>query len=425
METEFIKEGYWSICIQKHLKEFKTDCHNIDELDNLNIAGKCGRLAGIIRGSMYIDNIDKLKKMGNQVGISPSELIRVILPMMEDYSDKRIKLRKDSAGSIIGVEEYLYDNKTVIGISGNILQGMNPSSLERIAIETLDSTKKIPHLESELYNKLASEYTEEDINLSVVLQQQFGLLQKINKNQEPIYSNEYVWGNKHEKIAHAIGNIDLGSRQNLKEVVSIIQNKQGIPTEKLNSIDIELLELSKRVGILDPTKIVTRQSLEKEFLFSSNLLDKAVYNEDILDDVKLFIASIRFGENYTNYSTLNQTEQFISALINRDRVGPHSANGTDYTLLESRGIIKVEHAYNDRYYMKLLRKDVAEQALNIIRSDEFNVKEDRYNGEAASAFLKNGTFISAEHARMQLGKSTKGIEEAEAHLLSVLREESL
>lgn len=425
MNSKFIREGYWSISVQKHLKEFKSDCSGLDEFDNLNIAGKCGRLAGIIRGSMHIDSFEKLKKMANQVGISPSELKRTILPIMEDFSDKRIKVRTNTIGDIIGVEEYIYDNKTVMGISGNIFQNINPSSVERIAIDSLDNTKKLPHLESELYQKLTNDYSESDIRKSITFQQQFALLKKVSTGKEAIYSNEYVWGNKHEKIAHAVSNIDLGKRENLKDVISMIQNKQGIPSEQLRGIDENLLDLSKRVGILDPTKIITRDSLEKEFLFSSNLIDKAIYDEDILDDVKLFIASIRFGENFTKYSTLNQTEQFIKALINRDKVGPHSANGTDYTLLESRGIIQVEHAYNDRYYMKLLRKDVAEKALSIIQSDEFNIGEEIYNKEAADAFLRGGAFISAEQSRMQLGKSTQGVAEAESYLLSVLREESL
>lgn len=425
MSSEFIREGYWSICVQKHLKEFKPDCSGLDEFDNLNIAGKCGRLAGIIRGSTHIDSLEKLKKMANQVGISPSELKRTILPIMEEFSDKRIKVRKNTAGDIVGIEEYIYDNKTVMGISGNIFQNIDPSDVERIAIDSLDNTKKIPHLESELYQKLTNNYSENDISKSIAFQQQFSLLKKVSTGKEAIYSNEYVWGNKHEKIAHVVSNIDLGKRQNLEEVINVIQNKQGIPSEQLIGVDKNLLDLSKRVGMLDPTKIVTRSDLEKEFLFSSNLINKAIYDEDILDDVKLFIASIRFGENFTKHSRLEQTELFIKALINRDRVGPHSSNGTDYVLLETRGIIKIEHAYNDRYYMKLLRKDVAEQALKIIQSDEFNIGEEVYNKEAADTFLRGGVFISAEQSRIQLGKSTQGVAEAEAYLLSVLREESL
>ena len=179
-----------------------------------------------------------------------------------------------------------------MGISGNIFQNINPSSVERIAIDSLDNTKKLPHLESELYQKLTNDYSESDIRKSITFQQQFALLKKVSTGKEAIYSNEYVWGNKHEKIAHAVSNIDLGKRENLKDVISMIQNKQGIPSEQLRGIDENLLDLSKRVGILDPTKIITRDSLEKEFLFSSNLIDKAVYDEDILDDVKLFIASI-------------------------------------------------------------------------------------------------------------------------------------
>lgn len=119
---------------------------------------------------MHINSFEKLKKMANQVGISPSELKRTILPIMEDFSDKRIKVRTNTIGDIIGVEEYIYDNKTVMGISGNIFQNINSSSIERIAIDSLDNTKKLPHLERELYQKLTNDYSESDIRKSITFQ---------------------------------------------------------------------------------------------------------------------------------------------------------------------------------------------------------------------------------------------------------------
>lgn len=39
MNSKFIREGYWSVSAQNHLKEFKSDCSGLDEFDNLNIAG--------------------------------------------------------------------------------------------------------------------------------------------------------------------------------------------------------------------------------------------------------------------------------------------------------------------------------------------------------------------------------------------------
>lgn len=44
-----IKEGYWSVAAEKHLKNYTDESQNLDEVDNLNIAGKAGRFIGTIR----------------------------------------------------------------------------------------------------------------------------------------------------------------------------------------------------------------------------------------------------------------------------------------------------------------------------------------------------------------------------------------
>lgn len=49
-----IKSSYWSIAAQKHLQEFTTYSSNLDELDNLSIAGKAGRFLGVIRGNQKL-----------------------------------------------------------------------------------------------------------------------------------------------------------------------------------------------------------------------------------------------------------------------------------------------------------------------------------------------------------------------------------
>lgn len=92
--------------------------------------------------------------------------------------------------------------------------------------------------------------------------------------------------------------------------------------------------------MINPTTIVSTRGLQKDFGFSTNLLQPENYNNDILDDVKLLLASIRFGENYTPYSTINDPEKFLTKLIDSGDIGPHDANKTDYTLLEKRVLLE-------------------------------------------------------------------------------------
>lgn len=434
VSEELIREGYWSIATQKHLIKYTADSSNIDELDSLSVAGKAGRFLGTIRNNKRVENMRKLEKMANNVGISRSDLHRIILPEIEKASDGKVELIKTTVGDIVGIQEYLFDHPSVLEISGQVFEQQRPSEIERIAVSTMDETRKIPYLESELSEYLAkSGFTEEDINISLALQEQFKLIQRLrpSKQTDPIISNEYVWGSNHAKIAAAVTSLELEQKQTLRDVIEMIQNKQGVPVESLPSIDPNILTLAQKTGMILPTKIISLRGLEKSFVFSANLQGDVGYQDDILDDVKLLLASIRFGQNYTPYSKITDPRRFLTALINRDYVGPHSANETDYTLLEKRGIVKVEtkSSYNPFTgntrtgpCLKLLRKDVAEHALSLLSESQYSIGNDNNYG-STEAMLSASVFVSPEESRIKLGVSPKPVQEAEEYLSQVLRDE--
>lgn len=426
-DLNLLKAGYWSIATQKHLNKYATDSVNLDEFDNLNLSGKAGRLLGAIRGTSSIDNMKKMEKMAQAVGIQKKELHMIILPELEKGSDGVIELNKTITGDIIGLNEYIFEQKTVLEISGQLFENNNPSDLERITIETMDETKRAPLLESELFHHLAKQgFQEQNITLSTHLQSSFSLIQRLtNLSKEAIFSNEYVWGPNHHKIAHAFTSLQLDDKQSLKEVIDAVQNKQGIPLEHLPKIDPQLLFLGKKVGMINPTTIVSSRQISKEFGFSANILESSPYVDDILDDVKLLLASIRFGEHYTPFTTINSPTKFLEYLISNKKIGPHSANGTDYNLLERRGIVKVTQSphYADRFYLELIREDVAKQALNILQNENFSINLEPSANEVNSV-LDVGLFKSPEEVRMELGRAPEQVAEAMDYLTRVLRDET-
>jgi hypothetical protein len=433
VNKEKVIAGYWSVAAEKHLKNYTEESQNLDEVDNLSIAGKVGRFLGTIRGNGTIENIKKIEKMASSVGIRKNILHKIILPEIAKSTDK-VEVIKDNTGDIIGVSEYIFNSDNVLEIAGEVFENQNPSKIERIAINTMEETKKIPYFQRELIDHLIKYgYSEEDISIALAIQEQFQLIQRVNlsKTNDPIISNEYIWGKNHKKIAAAIAPLNLGEKQSLKDVIEIVQNNQGVPFDKLPPIDHNLLILAKKTGILNPTLISSTRGIEKEFEFSTNLLKTDSFNEDILDDVKLLLASIRFGENYTEYSTIQDSEKFLRALINNNKVGPHAANGTDYILLEKRGIVKVStgskyNSYTGQtrtgYCMELLKKDVAEEALRIIESKEYNIKLTD-NIENYDIVTTSGSFISPEEARIKMGIAPEPVQEAQEYLNKILRDE--
>jgi hypothetical protein len=425
---EKIKFGYWAIATQKHMDNFKQSAQNRDEFDTLCLAGKVGRFISNLRGSGQLENIDAITKLASSVGISRHELHNIIFPAISDITAGQIELKKNILGEVTGLEEYITSRRTVLEFAGTSFEAFNPKQKEIITVNTLDLTRNLPRLENELYDILAKiGYREEDILLACKLQEQFNLLQRVDAAGEAIYSNEYIWGKDHAKYARAIAVLDDIQKAGLSTIIDKTQNIQGIDMDTFNSYDPNIINLAQGIGIINPTRIITSRGISKSFAFSADLSKKITdeYDDDMLDDVKLFISAIRFGEKFTRHSRLVDYTRFIRSLItNGITKTPHSANGTDYVLLEQRGVVKmIRYGNTDRYFMKLLKKDVAEEALKAMESGPYNIGSTEEGGIDGLKYLNQ--FYTPESIRHQMAEPTPIIKETMDHLLRTIRSENL
>lgn len=424
--------GFWSIAARKHLKEFVDYSDNGDIFDCLNVAGKTGLFLGTIRGNKQLDNIKKIEKMASQVGIKPIELHKIILPQLEESSDKKIEIHRDSLGNATGIEEYVFDTQSTLEITGKVFEDLNPADKEIITVNTLEETKKVPYTQNEITEIMVQKgFKENDINISLDIADQFKLIRKVAKKNDPIISNEYIWGSNNQRIALAVGELGKIQKDSLGITIGEIQNCQGIPYENLTIADKKLFDLAKKIGMINPIKIVTNRNVNKEFEFTQNT-NWLPASEDIFDDVRLLLASIRFGENYTQHSTIYSAQKFLSAWIRNGEVGPHDANSTDYIMLEKKGIAKVVYkskqkwGYNGYYnatgyYLELVKEDVAREALKFINGiiEENDLSIDDYNQIA-----KSSNYYSAEEQRVRMGDVPESSKEADEYIQRILRDEN-
>lgn len=423
---EKVEMGYWAVATQKHLNKFQVGTQNYEEFDSLNNAGKAGRLLGLIRGNTKIENMNKLEKLAGSIGIGRRDLKNNILPELEKVTEKKLELRRNTVGEIVGIEEYFLKNEEVLSATGDYFEYMNPAEVERITVQTLKSTKRLPTSRIELNTELGKIYKEEEIAKALAYQEQFLLLKKNKIKNEIIYSNEYIWAGKQNKIIHSLQSIDIASKDELEQFIDMLQKTQGTSEKQIN-LNIQLMDLAKRTGIIDPITIKTSRNVEQNFLFTSNFLCGDSLIDDIMDDLKLLISAIRFGTKFTQYSRLSDPILFLEKLLSGSKVGPHSANGTDYILLESRGIIRVTESqqYPGRYFMELIKMDVGAIALNILKSSNFEIESSVSSYDFSKDEESSIIYESPESIRMNMASSSAPIVEAENYFLEVLRDERL
>jgi hypothetical protein len=87
--------------------------------------------------------------------------------------------------------------------------------------------------------------------------------------------------------------------------------------------------------------------------------------EDALDLAKAFSASLAYGMTRSEYGRgkISMINALMRKLIRKEWVGPATAIGQDYQILETRRVIELKHDSGSMYYMRLLKPEIGEIAL--------------------------------------------------------------
>jgi hypothetical protein len=99
------------------------------------------------------------------------------------------------------------------------------------------------------------------------------------------------------------------------------------------------------------------------------------FEEDPVDDAKALLASLTYGMTRSSASRgrIVLPRVLLGSLVSGNEIGGQwgaTAIGQDYQELERRGVVSVSHAGGGRYRMRLLKADVGQLALAIIKGNK-------------------------------------------------------
>lgn len=375
-----IEKGYWIIANYKHLLRFPEDAQNRDEFEATTLAGKAGLFLAQIRGQGRI-SLDAAVKLAKKAQIPRIVLTDSILPLLKKSTDGRIDYDISNKGKISEIEEHIDTESTLFQATSVAHNNLGPTDIDLGALSTLSFTVTLPRNHSESVAELMSlGMTDEQAIACLAIQGDFDLV-KIFKGHgltEPLLLNEYIWRCDPAKIAHGLSQLEPEQKETIEEIMEICQGHQGYPAENFSASQ-EILTIADSIGLIDLVDIETKDGRMKPFIFTPHLRseeDATDFSNDLLGDIKLFLASITYGEHYSRISRLggierDKTINFIEKLIREREAGDATPIGIDYVMLEDKGIIKVEETATlpgGRYKMVLLRPEVAKLALKAIKA---------------------------------------------------------
>ncbi|HMN15235.1 MAG TPA: hypothetical protein PKD55_23190, partial [Bellilinea sp.] len=132
--------------------------------------------------------------------------------------------------------------------------------------------------------------------------------------------------------------------------------------------------------------------------------------------------SIRYGEVYGRRSTgrIMDPIRLLTVLLEKGEIGPATAIGKDYPLVEQAGIVSVETTASGLYVMRPRKRDVIETVVDILEHGSALPLDERYD-PSMNNLNYPGSFITGEEIRSREADPTPPMQEALSNLLTHLR----
>ena len=161
-----------------------------------------------------------------------------------------------------------------------------------------------------------------------------------------------------------------------------------------------------------------------EFLTTPHIYGElaAIQGKDVCDRIRLFLDSIRHGEHYGDWYTgrIVDPARLLSKLVDMREIGPCTAIGRDYQLVEKAGVVNVRPSRHKpgQFIMELVQEDT----VRLVRDIVLQKASYSMGTSPVSGASNQSDFVSAEATRAKFGERPARVREGEQEMLRQLRE---
>ncbi|MFD2962500.1 MULTISPECIES: hypothetical protein [Olivibacter] len=364
-------KGAWIIHHSKKINSF----NNVSKLEDIQLSGKCGVFLSNLAASneesfLSKEQVDILAESSN---INKKLELPAIKQTLKDAH--LIDVSANGSISVLGLTSEGILNHTAELFDSN--EGLN---YQNASIEIADLVSEKP-----LHEKFIKEYISDRFALSSAVNdtlflqvEELGILDYKNIDNAKTYFNGNLFQKstieKSNKIFETLSNTD---KKNIQTVDDIMKREGCISLENAERIlTTSLLAKLRAIAFYDFNEVSNFQH-SKIYLTKPSSFAKYgnPFEEDVLDLAKAFISSLIYGLQVSNkgrgkmqdYEMIKNT---LRKLLRGELVGPCTAIGQDYHLLEFHRVIELIPDTGTMYYMRLLKFDVALIALEVLQTGE-------------------------------------------------------
>lgn len=364
--------------------------NGVGRLENIQHAGRVGRLYNLLRRNIQgaetssIDAADVARIC--QLNNIDLAVRKVGLDTLR--SEGRIDVATNGSVSVLGATA-----TAVLESTASIFEACGPSNEEEAVVHLSEKVADRPETRQEITEYVSDTFkiTKGQTSDLIEICKSTAILDEAEDRGHSILFNNNTFrdGNYANKAFRLINSLNTVEQSALSELQELLKIRGALlDAEACRILGEQLYARLIGVGMFDRLE-VSNSSEAVGYLTSPDSFQKfgRPYEDDPVDDAKALLASLTYGmtrsSNIRGHITM--PEALLKRLIEGYTVGGEfgvKAIGEDYRELEKRQVVQVIKKPNrDRYTMKLLKKDVGELALTIVRG----------NNPAAEAILMDGS----------------------------------
>jgi hypothetical protein len=422
ISAERIEQGRWIYSAWKHLRNYRAQ--TLASFETTALAGRACDLLGRMR-QLAPYSAQALTPLAKDAGIPRQELKTTVLPTLETLGIVRVER---NGAAVASVTALVISQDDVMDQVGRLWEHLDPEPQERGALVLLQETATLPLLRDEAASALVAAGLDEEESeqpIELALAHDLVRVSHVADLGADVLYNDFLWGENIDRVGAALAALTANLRDGLRSLLEELHQHEGRPAGEIESASLELVQLAITQGLVDATEIKTTAGRTATFHFTPLFRGFGVSRDhvpDILDQVKLVIASFAFSTRYATFR-LRDPEVFLDSLISRGYAGNATPIGTDYGAMEKQKIVNVEPVApgSTRYRFKSIKRDALIEARDTMRAGALLLPNPR---GSLNALLREPpqNFVDPVATRQQLAQAAGDTPLFDTSLLAAIRE---
>lgn len=369
--------GAWLVAVYKVLSQYSLDEPALDPLEAIIKAGRAAELFSAVRAAGRVD-ADRFEIHRKLARIRPSDA-REIIEISAEQGYVEVGWSAATPRTVGTLEFRVNSNDSVLEAAGALFERLNATPTSLAVLQILQATLPMPKTQEAVRNELGS-LPEKTVKEALLLATALRLVSVTDGTQggSRLVFNPHIFESNAIDTMRTLDSLNPTDRQRAQDIVNHVYNSPGVPLP--TGTDPGVLQVLVNVGVIDYSRITTLKSAKGKYFPTApnvwGVLTKTSgpeLSQDLIDDAKLFVNSLRYGEFYStsNRGKIHNLSWVVNALLREGAIGmqkPATAIGEDYPLAWSRGIINVveSRVHPGRYSMELLKHDVVSAVRDVI-----------------------------------------------------------